>query len=416
MPELEKHWRKGTWLSSGNPYLKNVGKQIRKKELQSAALCEYIATSAIVHCFDGWSYLGRALEAEMSGDLNAARHLGYYAELRAAMSILASEGIGIIDGNCIIVDTAQKCSTIKTKRHFGTHWFAWNALETWAELFASQVLFQAISPSDIPLQNWLEHFVLSGEFVAQGWLPQWGLDLSRFSDDKKARNLASYEPSAFVSPKPQAIRDIMLSISQLWEMCGPESSGGFPVLDRHLLRISLEMLMPLPRNRKNEQLYRRRVDNMLSALGLSEGLQRFWNKFLNYEMDEETPQIIQDAGKKDDPLDPNYSRQILARATLLLRVATGLSADLLDQAGTKVKNDLEFWWQSPAVRRRLWPEKKTVDSFPDLWQDVEVALESIEEWMDQNGSADRHSLWQNYSSEVSTLTTTERMCLWGLGL
>ena len=413
IPKLKKHWGNGSWLSSRNPYLKNIQKQINRN-LQDIPLSEYIAASAIVHCFDGWSYLGRALEAEMSGDPNAACHLSYYAELRAAMSLLASEGIGVVDRNHIIVTKSQKC--IKLCAAGNTHKFAWDALGIWAESSSADVLFQVIRPGGTPLQDWLRQFGGGFKFVAPEWLLQWGLDLSQFSDDQKARNLASYRPSSFVFSKSRTIREMMTSICELWEMCDPGSSGGFPVLDRHLLRLGLEILMPLPRNAQKERDYRSKVDNMLNSLGLPNGQREQWNEFLNYKRENKRPQIIQDANGKDDLHHPNYSKQILARATLLLRVATGLSANLLYQAGPTVKTDLEFWWKSQSVRRRLWPEKEPVNSFPDLWQDVEVALESIDEWMEQNGSSDHCSLWRDYSSQASTLATTERACLWGLGL
>lgn len=407
IPRLKEHWGSDSWLSSENPYCTDIREQI-KEELQSKHLSEYIAASAIVHCFDGWSYLGRALEAEMSGDKNAACHLSYYAELRAAMSLLASEGIGVVDREHIIVTKSQKCIKLPAA---GTHKFAWDALEIWVESSSADVLFQVIKPGGIPLQDWLRQFDGGIKFVAQKWLLQWGLDLSQFSDDQKARNLASYRPSSFVSSKTRTIREIMTSISELWEICDPGGSGGFPILDRYLLRISLRRLS----KGLGETTYRRKVKKMLNDLGLSSESSRWWNKFLN-EREKETPQIIQDADGKDDLYCPNYSKQILARATLLLRVATGLSADLLNHAGSTARTDLEFWLQSQAVRRRLWAEKEPVGSFPDLWQDVEVALESIEEWMGQNGSVDHYSFWKNRSSEASILTTTERACLWGLGL
>lgn len=75
-----------------------------------------MAASVIVHCFDGWSYLGRALEAEMAGDPQTAVHLGYYAELRAAMSVLASDEIGVFR-NKHAVFTGE---TYKTIGNIGT--------------------------------------------------------------------------------------------------------------------------------------------------------------------------------------------------------------------------------------------------------------------------------------------------------
>ena len=48
-----------------------------------------------------------------------------------------------------------------------------------------------------------------------------------------------------------------------------------------------------------------------------------------------THEIIRAAGSTDNATHQDYSRQILARATLLLRIATGVSAKLLSDAGFK---------------------------------------------------------------------------------
>ena len=104
-----------------------------------------------------------------------------------------------------------------------------------------------------------------------------------------------------------------------------------------------------------------------------------------------------------------HSKQVLARATLLLRVATGSSADLLKEAGSTVKEALEFWWSSVAVRRRLWSDDDTPSSFTDLWQDIEEALSLSEQW-----PQDYYTLWSDHAQEAATLVTTERVFLWGL--
>ncbi len=58
-------------------------------------IIEVIAVRGPLHAIDGWSYFSRSLSALLSGDPHAARHLAYYAELRASLSILASTGIGV---------------------------------------------------------------------------------------------------------------------------------------------------------------------------------------------------------------------------------------------------------------------------------------------------------------------------------
>ena len=188
MQRLTKRWKTSHWLSSHNPYRKDCISQIKNdikpgKGLSHTHLSEYVAASAIIHCFDGWSYLGRALESEMYGNPDTARHLGYYAELRAAMSVLASEGIGVFRDRHILVTGSHKCDLLNGMGQ--THDFVWNALEIWANSNAgTDAVFRSIHPGGLPLSEWLGQFPAGHTFVADEWLRQWGLDLSRLTDDR----------------------------------------------------------------------------------------------------------------------------------------------------------------------------------------------------------------------------------------
>ena len=423
---LKPYWEAQSWLSLHNPYQKDpvgrISSDIKSGRLANDHLAEYVAASAVIHCFDGWSYLGRALEAEMAGDPDASRHLGYYAELRAAMSVLASGGIGVFDSQHIVVDGAQVCDVLT--KFGGTHNFVWNALEIWAESEVGyKSVFRSIKPGGLPLSEWLEQFHAGAHFVGTKWLQQWGLDLSRLTDDRRARNLASYRPTTFTSPGPRPISDTMKSILQIWEMCEPEGNGGFPILDRHLLRHSLGLV--------SHSLYQggqlsagairqycQQVELMLSSIA-PVSVPNGWHKFLSYKNLADIPKIVDDANGKDDAYHPSHSKQVLARATLLLRVATGCSEDLLSKATMDIKASLGFWRSSLSVRRRLWPESAPISSSLDLWSDVDDASSSIREWLEQKqkGSlACHHVLWTEQASAASTLATTERAFLWGVGL
>ena len=420
MHRLTKHWKAGHWLSSCNPYRKDCISQIRNdiepgKKLGHIHLSEYVGASAIVHCFDGWSYLGRSLESEMAGDPDTARHLGYYAELRAAMSVLASEGIGVFRDKHILVTGPRECAVLHGIG--STHDFVWYALKIWAESGVdADAVFRSIRPGGLPLSEWLEQFSTGHKFVAIDWLRQWGLDLSRLTDDRDARNFASYRPTAFTSPGPRSISDTMKTILQFWEMCDPGASGGFPVLDRYLLRRGLESLVQ-GQSRSQKALYEKKLELMLASISPRDQPANGWRKFLSYENLTDTPEIIHDANSQDDPYHPDHSKQVLARATLLLRVATGCSADLLNAAGPNIENDLKFWRSSPSVRRRLWSESDPLPESIDLWSDVDEASNSIDQWFEQHGpSASHHALWTDQAFEVSTLATAERAFLWGVGL
>jgi hypothetical protein len=79
------------WLTTGHPSatgsLPTNWHKIKK--LKDQHVVEALAAAAPNHCIDGWSYISRATSAFLAGDLHAARHLSYYVQLRASLSILA---------------------------------------------------------------------------------------------------------------------------------------------------------------------------------------------------------------------------------------------------------------------------------------------------------------------------------------
>jgi len=90
------------WLGVTNRYSKDTIAKIKsdasaKKIREPQQLSQYISASCLLHCSDGWSYLGKAILSILRGDPHRARHLAYYAELRAAVALLATEGIGIFN-------------------------------------------------------------------------------------------------------------------------------------------------------------------------------------------------------------------------------------------------------------------------------------------------------------------------------
>ena len=210
----------------------------------------------------------------------------------------------------------------------------------------------------------------------------------------------------------------MKTILQLWKMCDPGANGGFPVLDRYLLRRALELVSSVqgqPRSRK--ALYQQKLERMLTSISPRDLPANEWHKFLSYEKLADSPEIIRDANGKNDAYHPDHSKQVLARAPLLLRVATGCSADLLNASGSNIENDLKFWRSSPSVRRRLWSESGLLPEAVDLWSDVDGASNSIDQWLEQHGSsASHHALWTDQAFAASTLATAERAFLWGVGL
>ena len=418
MPQLAGRWQANTWLDRNNVYRRDAIGQIASGVVTDHnQLAEYVAASAVAHSFDGWSYLGRALEAEMAGDPDSARHLGYYAELRAGMSVLASGGIGVFDRKHVVVRHNRQCEIFNSD---STHAFVWRALKIWAESAAGHdAILNSVAPGNVQLSEWLNQFSIGSNFLTTSWMTQWGLDLSRLAADRTARNVASYRPTAFTTPGPRLIEDTLRGILLLWEVFAPGANGGFPVLDSHLLRSSLEMAWRGSSAARHIKSYEQQLQVVLNAVTPTSCPEGQWDEFLSFQNLGKSHGLIQDANGTVDQFDKDHSKQVLARSTLLLRISTGCSAMLLGEAGVSWRSDLEFWKSGPSVRRRLWPDAEPVASSIDLWLDVESASESIDQWLVQvteDSPASCHGLWTEQATAAATLATAERAFLWGVGL
>lgn len=424
--KLRANWTSGSWLSTRNRYKVDCIGRLRNdlapgKKVTHSHLREYIAASAVAHCIDGWSFLGRAIEAELRGDPSVSCHLGYYAELRAAMSLLAAEGIGVFNKKHAIVNSRSRCECFPAD---GTHQFTWDALEYWATTSASShLLFSIIEPGGLPLEEWLSRFSVGTGFqqtLGKSWLKQWGLDLEQLTDDRDSRNVASYRPTSFTSSGATSVAATIDAVEELWTLCEPSGDRQFATLDRHLLRHSLALTFKEMTGRTPKQVPQRyfvQVRNMLHALAPGDLSPSMWQEFLTYGVSPDLPQVFRDAEGTAKIHDPRHSKQVLARATLLLRVSTGAAGGMLGSLANMDSAELRFWWSPLGEDRGLWDIVNEPENFYDLWADIRDALQDIALWRNSANSDPAYSaLWASNSRAAAILGTMERSGLWGLGL
>ena len=359
------------------------------------------------------------MEAELSGDPGSARHLGYYAELRAAMSLLACEGIGIFSNSHAVVMADRVCARFGNGA--GTHRVTWEALNEWSQTDkCNNRLLGVIRPGGRPLKEWIEQFGGSAQFVTVNWLGKWGLDLQRLGSDRDARNLASYRPASVSGASPAGVEQTLAAVNELWTLCEPGVGGGFPCLDRHLLRQVLVQLFERGSDGlgapSNMDRFKRDVKRMLDALGM--GIREAEHqRFLTFGAETETKpsSLLVDANGRVEANHADHSKQVLARATLLLRLATGSVSELLKDSGYDFERELKFWWSGNAVRRRLWSAAAGSGPFTDLWDEVGTALEDAEEWLESPGIEASHwGFWTERGNAGWMLSTVERVFLWGM--
>jgi len=203
----------------------------------------------------------------------------------------------------------------------------------------------------------------------------------------------------------------------MWE---PQAASPFEMLDRHLLRISIDDayygqtgLRPA-----NDPIgFAARVDATIGSFGFEPVASEAWRRFLTRLEDPHDPKLLTYAAGHDDTSSAWHHVQVLARATLLLRLSTGAAARLLVQAGLD-KAALTFWWKPLGEESGLWEPGSEPAQFTDLWADVEVACDALESW-ESTTTGPRMSYagcQADQSSSIAVLGQCERPALWGLGL
>lgn len=381
-----------------------------------SALVEYVAASSPGHVIDGWSLLGRAIDATLRCDSYAALHLAYYAELRGAMGLLASEGVGIFNNRHATIDAQGLTSRLPQTERWnqrnlrydsysaGTHDIVWPCLQHWASLQKAYVLLnEIIRPGTIPLSQWLGALgaITRARAIAESWLREWGLDLSILEDDHESRNFASYRPSEFRLPPSLAVDDVLEFVKDLWLCLEPGGASPFPTLEKHLLKravFAAKVATPV-------------TSTALGSLGLPDTEIGAWLSVLN-STDE--PRLFSEAETQSRVEDSRCHLQVISRAVLLLSLATVAVRRLLAAAGY-TRQDLRFWWLRYSVDRGLCEQGITLDNPLDLWADVREGLSDLQDWQTSNGPGQSLRKWRRDQSHIlEMLGAFELIAVWGI--
>lgn len=384
------------WLEPTNAY--PDGKPPRGKAAFAAVpshdLLEIIAVRGPLHAVDGWSYIARALNALISGNSHAARHLAYYGELRAGLSILASSGIGIFDRRNVVIDASGAAHILDDRP---THDMCWATISAWALLPSS--LDRMVAPlrlAGTSLVDPFHEFFPSGASIAASYLmTEWGFDLAQGGRDRDERNWSSYQPTALAAIRTTPADDTAF-LNMFWGSLRP---GGM-LLERQLLRILLESEARAHNDQLNTyQAAYDRLDDGLKAIVPFD--------FLTRVTDQVDHDFLIYAGRRAIPAHP-YS--MICRAALLLRLATGMAEGNLVAAGIHPTIQFETWWKDFGVSHGLWsPDAEPVTSM-ELWDDVDLALEDAA----SAPTAHRHSWISALAGSAARICETERAALWGL--
>ena len=416
----------GRWIGNHNRYLldciSRITSDANSNSINSRYASEYIAVSSILHCKDGWEYLSGAVSSLLSGNYRAAVHLAYYAELRAAMSFLASDGIGVFNSRHVYINSSGEVNPVLTSR-MGTHQFVWFSIEQWANHSSkSAFIFDTIEVGGRRISDWVNQagLLIGSPTIAQlasDWLKKWSLDLQLLSEDHNIRNEVSYRPRG-IKTSTDYVFDFYSEITYIfeqWKLCEPISSGNLRLLDYILLREALIHFFSvihgsLPKTSDLDSL----VNNISGNLGLS--LDQFSKNILTKRSNSGLGAIF-NAGKLKTMDRHGRMRplSVIARAFLLLRIASASNKDLL-KSSVISGGDLTFWRNKIGIENGFWANGNEPDSIIDLWADVKDTLDSIESIISNSNSYEKDSFFTNCSSDAIILPQFQRVFLWSLGL
>ena len=405
-------WRASKWLNGNNRYRLRCTTRFEKDlrhhppTVNVDHLIKYVAASAPTHAIDGWSSLGRAVESVIRGDVYSAIHFGYYAELRGAMALLGAEGIAIFSRRHAVLDQAGFVRPFPFSARpnrpatVGTHAVIWPVLHYWAGLpSAVELVNDLIRPNLIPISTWLDVLGIAVplQAVARQWLSVWGLDLAAAESDHDLRNLASYRPSEFRKPALGSVDEAIDFLEQLWQLFEPSPARRFANLERLLLRQVIRRSHPLPV----------RVAD-LQKLGMTTIEAQNWSAYLAAANDPLPFELASDTSRIEQP---TCCLRVIARAALLLFVATAAVRRLLISAGFTAE-DLAFWWEVHGEERCIWQTGAAPADPLDIWQDIAQVIGDSATWRTQNPGGSLRS-WRSAQSR-ELLGAFELVAIWGL--
>lgn len=408
------------WVGKRNRYLDDTVEKL-KIEIGNGRierpkqLSQYIAASVVLHSADGWSYLGRSLTALLRGDPHRSRHLAYYAELRAAMSLLASVGIGVFNTKHFAIDAPDSVKLLPGS--YRTHPFVWECLQYWSGLSTSGDLFaKTIVPGERSLEDWFFPVGGTASLAAQAkaWFSDWGMDLKYPIEDHFARNESSYRPDGLHRPWIIDAARALQFTREFWSAVEPSGTSRFEQIDSHLLRLTVEAafkgqtgLEPI-RDRQQFRIY---VQKIIDYQAFSKPIAKLWTRFLLRNHVPKDLSILRHSRIAPEKWEQSHL-SVFSRAALLLRLASGSALELLQTSGIQ---STSFWWASIGNSRGMWDGDLSA-SVLDLWADVEPNLQDIDNFMSTHESGDRtfYRIEKELGAALSNLGCCERIAIWGM--
>ncbi|MBS1554963.1 MAG: hypothetical protein JSU09_08545 [Bacteroidetes bacterium] len=375
----------------------------------------FLASSSLCHAIDGWIYLAHAVDSFLKGDKGISVHLAYYSELRGAMSFLSSEGIATLNHHHICVTNTGQVN--KFNNYKGTHNFAWEALDKYILSNNKQPkddILRVFSYQGKNFQEWLKAIPNSSSIMADQvikvWLRQWSFDVNLFKSDKDLRNEVSYRPRKLSENTVFDIGEALRKLSSFWYLLEPSNSERFRMLDQHLLKKFIKKIhghieVSLGRTVDFETLLEDTFSTL--RLTLSPSQRSFFTSISDHDLFVSAGNTVIDPVKGINPI------SIIARSTLLLRLAITYSSNNLINAGV-TRAELNFFLNNIGINNGFWQNNSMPTDLTELWNVIGESIASIDSWLGgRTVDASLSELNSELSFDISHYKQMSRASFWG---
>jgi hypothetical protein len=197
-----------------------------------------LASEQVFHMIEGWRYASAATTAFLNHSQQASLHFAYYAELRAALSLLSWSGIRVKQRAHYYLDNN---GVKKPVIHSPTHTAVWGLWQNWVKRTDAQALFtdHIRLTTGVPLSQVVSALqYIKPTQTIQGW----GLDLAKTKADHTARNVSSYEAYWMRAPLSKMKEEDLNLVLMLWKLLLPEETG--LVFDGSLISFFVQEALP----------------------------------------------------------------------------------------------------------------------------------------------------------------------------
>lgn len=372
----------------------------------------YLAASVVTHCFDGWLYLAHAIDSLLKGDKGIAIHLAYYAELRGALGFLAKQGILVNDRKNLGINAS---GVLKSTGSDGTHVSTWKYLESWINSAAvdHKQLLNYFKVRDRTLKDWVDviPYQITANIASQytlEWIKDWSFDIQNYEKDKKFRNTVTYQPQRLLDNSQIDFKLKFAGVANIWKFIEPNGSDKFALLDKYLFSNLFSKIhsknIPAASGLVLDDL----INNTFVAAGMTTDLT------VKTIIDSGVSNSLLIAARSNAIQEPSgelMPLNIISRALLMLRIASGCTYELMSSTGI-TKNSIDFYLNNLGNNNGHW-KGPTPGTFEVLWEEISDSIGIIDELVNEPEDFVLNDLYRDYSVELHHFKQISRACFWG---